>query len=97
MNNTIILPEVGKIYPIWNWLTFPRCLYGFCLSIQVISLILELLTRSVNDWLDGTCSVLLLSLLELLLIVEEPTTKKLATDLLQKLLQQSQELGVPLR
>ncbi|XP_042213133.1 protein MMS22-like isoform X2 [Homarus americanus] len=55
---------------------------------MVISLVLELLNKSTSEWMEGVCCTLFLPLLELLLTLEEPTTKRVATDLLQKLLQE---------
>nr|XP_045584951.1 protein MMS22-like [Procambarus clarkii]XP_045584952.1 protein MMS22-like [Procambarus clarkii] len=63
----------------------------------VISLLLELLKRSACEWLEGVCSLLFLPLLELLLTLEEQTTKRVATDLLQKLLQEVQIQNTPPR
>lgn len=66
------------------------------LYLQVtLALLVELLQCNTVDWLEAMCSVLLLPLLELLLTLEEQVTKRLATDLLQKLLQEAQDRGVP--
>ncbi|XP_071548075.1 protein MMS22-like [Panulirus ornatus] len=63
----------------------------------VISLVLELLSRSAREWIEEVCSLLLLPLLELLLVIEEQTTKRFATDLLQKLLVGAKAQDTPLR
>ncbi|ROT73627.1 hypothetical protein C7M84_007953 [Penaeus vannamei] len=63
----------------------------------VISLVLELMSRSAMEWQESVCTYLLFPLLELLLNLEDQTTKRIATDLLQKLLQGAQEQDVPSR
>ncbi|KAK8401117.1 hypothetical protein O3P69_002698 [Scylla paramamosain] len=68
------------------------------LHLQVaLSLLTELLQRNTMDWLEILSCSLLLPLLELLLTLEEQTTKRLATDLLQKVLQEAEDQGVPSR
>lgn len=68
------------------------------LHLQVaLALLTELLQRNTTDWLETMCCSLLLPLLELLLTLEEQTTKRLATDLLQKVLQEAEDRGVPSR
>ncbi|XP_045122728.1 protein MMS22-like isoform X2 [Portunus trituberculatus] len=62
-----------------------------------LSLLTELLQRNTMDWLEILCCSLLVPLLELLLTLEEQTTKRLATDLLQKLLQEAEDRGIPSR
>ncbi|KAK8731835.1 hypothetical protein OTU49_007292 [Cherax quadricarinatus] len=63
----------------------------------VISLILELLNRNTYEWLEGISSLLLLPLLELMLTLEDHATKRVATDLLQKVLQEAENQDTPLR
>lgn len=66
------------------------------LHLQVtMALLVELLQHNAIDWLEAMCSVLLLPLLELLLTLEEQVTKRLSTDLLQKMLQEAQDRGIP--
>lgn len=68
------------------------------LHLQVaLALLTELLQRNTADWLEIMCCSLLLPLLELLLNLEEQTTKRLATDFLQKVLQEAEDRGVPSR
>ena len=68
------------------------------LHLQVaLALLTELLHRNTTDWLETLCGSLLLPLLELLLTLEEQTSKRLATDLLQKLLQEAEDQGIPSR
>ncbi|KAG0716878.1 Protein MMS22-like [Chionoecetes opilio] len=68
------------------------------LHLQVaLGLLRELLQRNTADWLESICHSLLLPLLELLLSLEEQTTKRLATDLLQKVLQEAEDRGLPSR
>ena len=57
----------------------------------------ELMNRSAVEWQLGVSSTLFLPLLELLLYLEDQITKRMATDLLQKILQESKEQGIPER
>ncbi|XP_076043239.1 protein MMS22-like [Oratosquilla oratoria] len=63
----------------------------------VLSLLGEILNRSPIEWVGLMCKFIFVALLEQLLLLEDPSNKRLATELLKKLFEEAQKHSIPPR